>query len=415
MSQKKLPPLIVSGYSSQKLAHKIAKKLGSRVTAVDHNEFDDGELRTELQGNVRGREVVVVASASGDPNTQEKETRLLMRSARETGAKSVTLLLPYMFYGRSDSDFDARSTAALVDTIATFRDLCDQVVIADPHNHGLTKRLFLEGDCKTVIPLHFAYPFSMQLKDLFNERVISKENMLLTYPDVGASKRITKSFRECLYGILDLPFDPTKSDEWTQIIKSRDHASGNINVSISTGVQDKDIVMFEDMIASGGTGCDIADLLKNQEQEGSVISIEKACERAEFAKNQKGARSVTLFATTGLFTSKKIDGVRTTAAIDRINESALDAVFITDTYDYKNTHPQLHEAIKRSPVIHTISSAPYLSSVIDAIHMEVTADMDEDANSISKILRGKHASQKNGGMSKPVKLKKKSPLLALKR
>lgn len=393
-------PLIISGYSSQDLGQNIADELGSSTARVHYEEFDDGEIRTELKGNVRGREVVVVASGSGDPNTQEKETRLLMRSANETGAKSVTLLLPYMFYGRSDSDFDTRSTAGLADTIATFRDLCDQAVIVDPHNHGITKRAFLEGRTRSCVPLHMAYPFAVQLRDLFNQQVISKENMLLTYPDVGASKRITRSFRSGLYNILDLGLDPEKSDEWAQVIKSRHHETGAISVNISTDVAGRDIVMFEDMIASGGTACDIAELLKTTSSE---------------LKNG-GARSVTLFSTTGLFTSKKINGVRQTTAIDRINESRLDAVFITDTYNYRATHPHLHDAIEASPVIHTINSAPYLAAVINAMHMEVTADTDENDNSISAILRGRHKSQHGHSRSiaRAVPLKPHSPLLALK-
>jgi phosphoribosylpyrophosphate synthetase len=55
---------------------------------------------------VRGHAVVIVASAAGDPNKQEKEARLLMRAANRAGAKQVTLLLPYMWYGRSDDIWD---------------------------------------------------------------------------------------------------------------------------------------------------------------------------------------------------------------------------------------------------------------------------------------------------------------------
>lgn len=383
---------LISGFSSTRLTENIAGHLGARVAHVDHHEFDDGELRTELTGNIRGRSVIVIASASGDPNTQEKETRLLMRSANETGAKSVTLFLPYMYYGRSDSDFDARSTAALADTIATFRELCDQVLVADPHNHGITKRTFLEGArVRSCMAIHFAYPYAMQIKQLFNEQVISKDSLLLNYPDVGASKRITSSFRECLYDSLGLDLDPRKSDEWAQTIKSRDHKTGNISVSINQDVEGRDVVMFEDMIASGGTACNIAEILK-----------------------EKGARSVILFGTSGLFTSPKIDGERTTKAIDRINDSALDAVFITDTYCYEKTHRNLHQAIEDSPIIHEMNTTPYLAAIIRAMHIEVTPDMEEDENSISAITRGRHKSQKNGNhIDVPVQLKPKCPLRRL--
>lgn len=86
---------------------------------MQRRQFDDKEIQTTIEANVRGREVIVVASASGDPNKQEKEARLLMRAARRSGAKSVTLVLPYMWYGRSDDNWDERNSPALIDTIET--------------------------------------------------------------------------------------------------------------------------------------------------------------------------------------------------------------------------------------------------------------------------------------------------------
>jgi len=110
-------PVIVSGFSSQDLSAEIAKALGSRVVAVVRKQFNDKEIQTTILENVRAQDVIVIASASGDPNKQEKEARLLMRAASRSGAKKVTLVLPYMWYGRSDDSWDERNAPALVDTI----------------------------------------------------------------------------------------------------------------------------------------------------------------------------------------------------------------------------------------------------------------------------------------------------------
>lgn len=384
-----IKPLILSGFSSQDWASEIATSLGSKLAKVSYKEHADGEINTTLEGNVRGREVVVIASGSGDPNTQEKEARLLMRSARQGGAKAITLVVPYMFYGRSDSNFDSRSAPAVVDSIETMRQFCDDVLVADPHNHGLTSQTFLASGSpvRSCTTAHFAFPFAIQLNHLFNEKAIDKDRLLLTHPDVGASKRITRSFRECLYGVLDLPYNPERSDEWAQVIKSRDHKTGNINVSINADVKGKDIVIFEDMIASGGTACDIAQLLKD-----------------------RGAKTVILFATSGLFTTKKKTPV--TSTIDRINKSALDAVFITDTYDHRRTHRAVHQAIEKSPIIHTISTSSYVAHMIGAIHMQVTSETSEQTNSISALLRGKHPLQilPDQIIARPTPIKARSPL-----
>ena len=75
--EKRIPRLaIVAGFSSQPLAEEIAAELGSRVVTVTRKQFNDKEIQTTIEENVRGLDVVVIASASGDPNKQEKEARL---------------------------------------------------------------------------------------------------------------------------------------------------------------------------------------------------------------------------------------------------------------------------------------------------------------------------------------------------
>ena len=208
-------PVIVSGFSSQHFAAEIAAHLSTQLTDVQRRQFDDKEIQTTIEANVRGREVIVVASASGDPNKQEKEARLLMRAAERSGAKSVTLVLPYLWYGRSDDNWDERNSPALIDTIETLRELCQNVVIADPHNHGLTREKFLDrgSPVRNCITMHFAYPFAVQLKHLFNEQVLSPDNLLLSHADAGSSKRISRSFRKSLNTVLSMKRNPDQDDE----------------------------------------------------------------------------------------------------------------------------------------------------------------------------------------------------------
>lgn len=384
-SNGKPHPVIVAGYSSQPLARDIAEQLGSKIIKVSGKQHANKEIQTTIEENVRGRPVVVVASAAGDPNKQEKESRLLMRAANRAGAKSVTLILPYMWYGRSDDNWDERNSPALTDTIETLREHCNNVIVADPHNHGFTREKFLDSgspvkNCQT---LHFAYPFAVQLKSLFNQHLLKPENLLLSHADAGSTKRISRSFRTSLYGVLDLDRNPDQ-DDWAQGLKDRDKATGKIKIKgFSTEVKGMDVVIFEDMIASGGTACDLAALLKDM-----------------------GARSVTLFATSGLFTPKQEPNI---SSVTRINESEIDAVFITDTYDHSLTDPDIHLAIEESPIIHTIKTAPYLAAITAALHTEVTEEMTTDENSISSILRGQHPKQES--MAKPVAIKPNSPLL----
>lgn len=391
--ENQVKPPISHGYSSENLAKDIAKELDTQIAKIDHREFDDGEIRTEHEGNIRSWPLVHIASGSGDPNTQIIATEQELDAAKyKGGAKPLTLVLPYMFYGRGDSTFGKRAGRSLRVAIKHLRDDAQHFIVVDPHNHETTETLFGEGkNFESFTIADFAYPYAIQLKHLFNEQVICANQLLFALPDAGAGKRITPNFKSCLYKTLGMDKNPDKKD-WPVADKNRDHEDGHSESSLVGDFTGKDVVLFEDMIASGGTACKTATLLK-----------------------QQGARSVVLFATSGLFTSKKIDGRRTTTAIDLINNSDLDAVFITDTYDYRATHRNIFDAINESPIIHVIKSAPYLAAIIKALHLDVTKDMDKNENSVSAILRGEHTSQicENQQVSRPTPLKPNSPLRKL--
>jgi ribose-phosphate pyrophosphokinase len=388
-------PVIISGFSSQPLATEIAAALGSRVLAVTRKQFNDKEIQTTIKENVRGQEVIVIASASGDPNKQEKEARLLMRAANRSGAKKVTLLLPYMWYGRSDDSWDERNAPALVDTVESLRSHCDSVVVADPHNAILTREKFLDTGCKvkdcTIV--HFAYPAAMQLKSLIESGILSKETLLFSHADAGSTKRIGVSFRACLYNVLGMTRNPNE-DDWAQGLKDREKVSGKSKIKgFSMAVEGRDVVIFEDLISSGGTACDLAELLK-----------------------KKGARSVILFATTGLFTTDPKKGQSMTWSVERINQSQMDAVFIADTYNHSLTDPKIHEAIEQSPIVHVMKTAPYLAAILRALHVEVVEDTDLEENSVSAIAKGIHPEQLCDcpQIATPVPLKEGNPLLTVK-
>jgi phosphoribosylpyrophosphate synthetase len=287
-----------------------------------------------------------------------------------------------------------RNAPGLTDTIETLRMHCQSVVVADPHNAGLTREKFLDTgssvkDCNII---HFAYPFAVQLKDLIKSGTVSTQSLLLAHADAGSTKRISRSFRACMYDVLGYHNRNADQDDWPQGLKDRDKATGKIKIKgFSTDVAGKDVVIFEDMIGSGGTACDLGAYLKDA-----------------------GARSVILFATSGLF-SANLKKERLTNSVERINNSQLDAVFITDTFDHTLIDPDIQDAIQQSPIIHVVQTSSYLAAIIRALHLEITDDAEPNGNSVSAILRGTHSSQilPDQRVSIPTPRKVGSPLLKL--
>lgn len=384
-SFKKARPLIVPGYSSQSLAKGISDYMNCKVAAVRYKEHADNEIEPAILDNVRGRELIQVDSAAGNPNKQLFESQLLLDSARGANAKRLTQIIPYMWYGRSDSSFSERKSPALISAIKNVND-CDQVLVVDPHNAALTSALFKAHNVNCLV-VTFAYPYAVQLTEMFNQKAIDKDKLLFVHPDAGSTKRIDTPFREALYSTLGFDLSEPRwkvsSDTWPQIPKNRDKQSNESNIKdLNFKVEGMDIVLFEDMIASGGTACELAEALKHA-----------------------GARSVTLFATSGLFTPKgnEIEAGKLTASVDRINNSALDYVFITNTYDHSLIDPEIHAAIEQSSKVHVIDVAPFLGAILNALHMDVYEDTPEDANSVSAIMRGRHADQANMAKATPLK------------
>jgi ribose-phosphate pyrophosphokinase len=386
-TQRLAAPLIISGFSSQLYAKRIAAHLGSTIVGIARKQFRDKEIQTTIEHNVRGRNVVVIASGSGDPNKQEKEARLLMRAVQRAAAKRVTLVLPYMWYGRSDDNWDERNSPALVDTIETLRAHCHDVVVVDPHNPGLTREKFIDmgSPVRSAVMAHFAFPFAVQLKHMINAGAIAKDRLILAHADAGSTKRISRSFRTCLYSELGFDERNPDQDDWPQGLKDRDKATGLITIKgFSSDVAGKDVVIFEDMIESGGTSCQLARFLK-----------------------KIGVRSVTFMVTSGLFTANAGKGEPITASIDRINASDIDAIFITDTFDNRLTDPQIAAAIEASPIIHEIDTAAYMALIIRALSLDIGEETDLSLNSVSAILRGIHPKQIQGDqrIARPTPLK----------
>jgi hypothetical protein len=71
-----------------------------------------------------------------------------------------------------------------------------------------------------------------------------------------------------------------------------------------------------------------------------------------------------------------------------VNNSQLDAVFITDTFNHRLTDPKIHKAIERSQIIHVVKTAPYVAAIVRALQFDVVEDTATDENSVSAILRG---------------------------
>lgn len=273
---------IFSGSSNKPLAEKIAKQLNQELSSLEIFVFPDGEKRIRIEEKVVDLDCVVIQPTNTPVDTNYMELFLIIDGLKRSGAKKVIAVVPYFGYQRQDHIFREGEAVSL------------QVVIEMLESAGATE--VISFDFHSIkIPEFFKVPVKhLSALPLFAERIekeFDKKNVVLVSPDMGGIRRI-KEMSE----ILGVPF--------ATVVKNRDLATGNINDSGFEGdVKGKIAVMVDDMISTGNTMSEAADLLL-----------------------QNGAVDAYAFATHAVF-SKEAKAI--------LQGSKITKVFVTDTIDIK--------------------------------------------------------------------------------
>ena len=272
---------LFSGSSNVSLAEKIASALGTSVSPREIFIFPDGERRVQLQENVVDEDVVLVQSTATPADTNYMELFFLCDAAKRSGAKSLTVVMPYMGYQRQDHVFRDGEAVSL------------EVVIHMLESLSVTRAIAL--DLHTIkIPEFFRIPLHhLSALPLFAETIRKndwdEEGAFLVTPDMGGIRRI-KIISELLADM-----------SYVTIQKERDLATGSIGISQMDGDVKKRALIVDDMASSGKTLMQASDLLK-----------------------EKGAEEVYAFVTHPIFSQE---------APQAIQDSSIDKIFVTDSVD----------------------------------------------------------------------------------
>ncbi|MBI2026003.1 MAG: ribose-phosphate pyrophosphokinase [Candidatus Levybacteria bacterium] len=292
---------IFAGSSSRKLALKISNNLNVKLSPMEVFVFPDGEKRIKLNDRVVGEDCVVIASTGIPTDTNYMELFFIIDALRRSGAKSITLIAPYLGYSRQDHVFREGEDVSL------------QVIIKILESIGINKIISL--DLHSIkIPEFFKVPVvHLSALDLFAKKIKVFENSVLISPDMGGIRRIKK-----LSEILgNCPF--------ATIEKERDLNKATITMlSLNGKVNGKIAVIVDDILSTGQT-------------------LVKACDLLI----ENGATKVYSFITHAVF-AKDANAV--------LQKSKIKKVFVTDTIDIDDK--------KRFPKLEIISVANLISGVL---------------------------------------------------
>jgi ribose-phosphate pyrophosphokinase len=269
---------LFAGRSNLPLALDIAKHLGVELGEANLSEFADGEIHCRFGESIRGADVFIIQSHSRPVNEAIMEQLVMIDAAKRASAKRITAVCPYYGYSRQDRKAREREpiTAKLVaDMLSTAG--VDRVVSVDLHSGQIQGFFDVPVDHLTAMPI---------LADYVTENIGA--DVVIVSPDAGRVK-LAERFARHLHAGLAI------------VHKRRAILAANQVEALDVvgNVRGRVCVIIDDMIDTAGTVCAGAEQLRAH-----------------------GAAEVYAMATHGIFSEP---------AIDRIKNSPISQVVVTDT------------------------------------------------------------------------------------
>ena len=149
---------LLSGRSHPKIAQAIASELGLKLCAVELGSFSNSEISVRIMESVRGDDVFVIQSHSGNVNEAIMEQAIIIDAAKRASAGTITAVCPFMAYARQDRKSGGRdpiSARLLIDILVQAG--ADRIMSFDLHTGQIQG--FMDGPFDHLIarPLFVDY------------------------------------------------------------------------------------------------------------------------------------------------------------------------------------------------------------------------------------------------------------------
>ena len=305
------------------------------LAAVDCPRFSSGEAKCVIHQSVRDRDVYILLDVCNWSMTYEMFGQLNHMSpddhyqdlkrviaACNGKASRITVIMPFLYEGRQHRKNLRESLDCAVMLQELERMGVHSILTFDAHDSRMQNVVPLMG-LENISP---ALQFTQALLTEYEDLKIDSEHMMFIAPDEGATERVV--FLASLFGVNIGMF--YKRRDYTRIVNGSNPVIAHD--FCGTSVEGKDVIIVDDMIASGGSMLDTARQLK-----------------------EMGAKRVFIFTTFGLFTSglEKFDKAYAVGGFDR--------VFTT------NLVYQSPELLEREYYL-TVNMDRYIAALIDTLN-----------------------------------------------
>ena len=231
---------IFSGSSNRPLADAICREVGVELGNAEVGAFSDGENFVSIYETVRGSDVFVVQSTCAPVNDNLMEMLIMIDAFKRASAGRITAVVPYFGYARQDRKTKPRDpiSAKLVANLIT-RAGADRVLTMDLHASQIQGFFDIPVDNLLGNPIFTTH---------FMERFGDDPDVMVVSPDVGSVAR-ARAFAQKLGMSLAI------------VDKRRQKANSSEVMNIIGDVAGKKVILFDDMVDTGGSLCGAAQAL----------------------------------------------------------------------------------------------------------------------------------------------------------
>jgi len=301
---------VFSGNAHPELANDIARVLHLPLAKAHVGRFSDGEINVEILENIRGRETFIIQPTCPPTAENLMELLVMVDAARRASASRITAVIPYFGFARQDRRPRAARVPITAKLVAKMIGVAgvDRVLTVDLHADQI------QGFFDIAVDNVYASP--ILLGDVWKQKY---DDMVVVSPDVGGvvrARALAKRLDDADLAIID---------------KRRQRANQSEVMNIIGDVEGKNCVLIDDMVDTAGTLCQAAVALKD-----------------------RGAATVAAYITHPVLSGP---------AVQRISESVLDELVVTDTIP-------LREAAQSCSKIRQLSTAELLAETMRRISDE---------------------------------------------
>ena len=301
---------LFAGNATPDLAKKIADRLYTRLGNATVDRFSDGEVHVQINENVRGCDIFVIQSTCAPTNDNLMELIVMIDALRRASAGRITAVIPYFGYARQDRRLRSARVPITAKVVADFLSSVgvDRVLTVDLHAEQIQG--FFD------VPVDNCFSSQIFVEDMLTLKL---KNPCVVSPDMGGvvrARAIAKLLNNADIAIID---------------KRRPRPNVSEVMNLIGEVKDRDCIIVDDIIDTGGTLCKAAAALK-----------------------ERGAKTVTAYGTHAVLSGD---------AYKNVSESALDHLVVSDSVPARDNFKKLKS-------FRQLTLAPMLAEAIRRINNE---------------------------------------------